>query len=169
MTDNVQSPLITCPGCRARLSFEDGPTHAYMLSSPACWRLFGEVMAAEYSNPALLDSHRLSVDTFAIQHPGDAADRRAVQSVGLHLARLMVQLEHRLSPDATNAAMKAFAARKATLPGLSPPAAFTMTVADVAPLAGGTAHTATVRAWAQATWSDWSAHHDTIREWANGT
>ncbi len=53
---------------------------------------YGVILQHEYSDPRLLPTHRLSVDTYAIQHPGDGS-RRAIQSVGLHLARLMIQLE----------------------------------------------------------------------------
>ncbi|MDZ7628938.1 MAG: DUF5946 family protein [Parvularculaceae bacterium] len=41
--------------------------------------------------------HRLSVDAYAVQHPGGAS-RQAIQSVGLHLARLYIQLEHPHTP-----------------------------------------------------------------------
>ena len=105
----------TCPGCSADLDPELGPTHDYMTASPACYARFTAVLAHEYSNPALLATHRLSVDTYAVQHPGDGSERRMVQSVGLHLARLhlarlYVQLEDHATgrprgAEATNAVM----------------------------------------------------------------
>lgn len=63
------------------------------------------------NEPELLAVHRLSVDAWAVQHPGDGS-RRAIQSVGLHLARLMVQIEDGLSGDAANSAMLRFANAK---------------------------------------------------------
>jgi hypothetical protein len=142
--------------------------HAYMTSSPACWAAFGRVLEAEYSLPHLMPVHRLSVDAYAVQHPGDPADRRAVQSVGLHLARLWRQLERPTPPAETNAVMQDFAARKATLVYLPPPHRFSMTIADVAPHAGSSAHGEKALAWARAAWADWSAHHAYIRAWAQG-
>ncbi len=155
-----------CPGCGSRLAAVEGPTHAYMTSSPACWAAFNTVMAREYSDPRLMAVHRLSVDAWAVQHPGDGS-RRAIQSVGLHLARLMVQIEQALEGEAANATMLRFAARKASLPELPPRDGYSVTVADVAEAVEPDAHRIAVRRWATATWADWSDHHDFIRRWAS--
>jgi hypothetical protein len=114
-----RAEISVCPCCGSRLPAVEGPIHAYMTSSPACWAAFGEVTAREYQTPELMSVHRLSVDAWAVQHPGDGS-RRAIQSVGLHLARLRVQLEEGLEGEAANTAMLRFAARKATLPELPP-------------------------------------------------
>lgn len=113
-----------------------------------------------------MQTHRLSVDTYAVQHPGDPKDRRAVQSVGLHLARLMRQLESARPPKETNDVMVEFARRKSTLIYLKPPTAFSVTMQDVAPFAGGPHHIEKVRDWARSAWNDWSAHHAWISRWA---
>lgn len=159
------APADLCPGCGSRLPTVDGPTHAYMTSSPACWAAFGEVMAREFQNPDLLPIHRLSVDAWAIQHPGDGS-RRAIQSVGLHLARLMTQLDEGLEGEAANARMLSFAARKSELPELTPPSRWSMTVAEVAPALDPGEHAAAVRAWAEAVWDDMAHHQQFIRRWA---
>ena len=122
-------------------------------------------MAREYSDPGLMAVHRLSVDAWAVQHPGDGS-RRAIQSVGLHLARLMVQIEQGLEGAAANTAMLGFAARKGDLPELSPRGDYTLTVADVVEAEAPDAHRAAVRRWAGAVWAEWSDHHDFIRGWA---
>lgn len=153
-----------CPGCGAVFDAEEGPTHRYMTSSPACWRRFGKVLAAEYSSDDLTPTHRLSVDTYAVQHPGDGS-RQAIQSVGLHLARLMVQLDAPMPPRETNDVMLRLGPRKATLQQLERPERFSMTIADVAPHAGSDTHAETVQAWAQSAWNDWRQHHDYIRNW----
>jgi Family of unknown function (DUF5946) len=164
----IDAKATKCPGCGAMLPAVEGPIHAYMTSSPACWAAYGALLAHEYSNPDLMQVHRLSVDTYAVQHPGDPKDRRAVQSVGLHLARLMRQLETLRPPKETNDVMVGFAARKETLIFLEPPAAFTVAMKDVAPFAGGPQHVEKVRDWARSTWADWSAHHAWIKRWAEG-
>lgn len=135
-----------------------------MTSSPACWRVYGVLLAAEYGDAALMQTHRLSVDTYAVQHPGDRS-RRAIQSVGLHLSRLMLQQENERPPEETNAVMLRFGAHKASLEWLEPPQSFSMTVADIEPLIGGPRHADAVRDWAAKTWTDWHAHHDYIRDW----
>ena len=157
--------MSTCPGCGAYFKVLDGPTHDYMLASPACWAAFGEVLSAEYAGLVPYDIHRLSVDSYAVQHPGDGVDRRAIQSVGLHLARLYVQLETRPEPARTNRIMLGFAARKETLIPLTPPKKFTLTVADIAPFAGTDKHAGRVNDWAKATWADYAAHHEYIKDW----
>lgn len=154
-----------CPGCGSDLPAVDGPLHAYMTSSPACWAAFGQVMAREYADRSLMAIHRLSVDAWAVQHPGDGS-RQAVQSVGLHLARLMVQIEGGLSGEAANTAMLGFARRKAELPPLPPRAAYAVTVADVLHAVDPVAHQAAVRRWADSAWAAWSDQHDFIRRWA---
>lgn len=154
-----------CVGCGAAHKTMGGPVHDYMCSSPACFAAFNELLAAEYSSSKLMGVHRLTVDTWAVQHPGTEGDRRAVQSVGLHLARLMLQLESPRPPLETNAVMLDFSRHKATLRPLTPPARFTTTVADVAPFAGSSAHIEKVRGWAKTTWIDWAASHDYIRRW----
>jgi hypothetical protein len=122
----------------------EGVTHPYMTSSPACWARYGLVLAREHSEPDLLATHRLSVDTHAVQHPGDR-ERRSIQSVGLHLARLSIQLENSIPPRETNQVMLGLGKSKATLPYLTPPTASTATVADIPLDASLDAHLLAVR------------------------
>jgi len=165
VTTMDESNFQVCPGCGSRLPASDGPVHAYMTSTPACWAAFNEVLAREYSTPGLMAIHRLSVDAWAVQHPGDGS-RRAIQSVGLHLSRLMVQLEDGLSGEAANAAMLAFAARKSELPELPPRPRYTMTVADVVDAVEIDSHREAVQRWAESAWRDWADQHAFIRQWA---
>lgn len=160
-------PTLTtpCPGCGAQLAPCDGPVHPYMTSSPACHAQFSRILAAEYSSAALQATHRLSVDTFAVQHPGTNQSRRQIQSVGLHLARLCLQLDTARPPKQTNDIMLGLSRHKHTLIPLPSPARFTRTAADVAPHAGSPQHPEQVRLWAQAAWQDWAAHHAYIRSW----
>lgn len=165
---NSRPELLACPGCGGLFELHDGAVHKYMLSSPGCWQAYGAVLAAEYSNPNLISTHRLSVDTYAAQHPGDGSPA-ARQSVGLHLARLYIQLSLPISPIETNDVMLGLGKHKASLPALTPPKAFSKTIADVAPYAGTPEHSARVREWAQATWNDWTDQHDFIRTWLEST
>lgn len=164
-TTKENHPLETCIGCGSITEAIEGPVHEYMLSSPGCFAAFNSLLAAEYSSEALQSVNRLTVDAFAVQHPGMADDRRAVQSVGLHLARLSVQLESPRPPSETNAVMLDFAEHKATLVRLEPPKRFSITAPDVAPFAATPSHPAEVRQWATETWRDWTEHHEYIRSW----
>ena len=153
-----------CLGCGASFPHEEGPAHRYMIGSAACWRHYGAILTHEYSRPELGAVHRLSVDTYAVQHPGGRS-RQAIQSVGLHLARLMILLATSLSPKEANDVMLRLGRRKASLEYLERPAIFSMTVAEVAPFTGTENHAQRVTLWARSAWHDWKAHHDTIRTW----
>lgn len=161
-----RSTKTHCPGCGALLEETDGPVHRYMEGSPACFMLFNQILACEYSDPALLPTHRLTVDTYAVQHSGEARTRQQIQSVGLHLARLGLQLERPTPPNETNDIMLGLGKHKLTLEYIEPPKHFEMTVADVADFAGRSQHSDKVRAWALSAWEDWSDHHEYILSWA---
>lgn len=159
--------ISRCVGCGSVLKRLDGPTHKYMASSPACFALFNKLLACEYSDISLRRTHRLTVDAFAVQHPGQGQQRKEIQSVGLHLARLHLQLEHLRPPEQANDIMLGLGKHKETLIYLEPPKEFAMTVADVADFAGTPLHARKVTEWAQSAWDAWSAHHDYIRRWAD--
>jgi hypothetical protein len=144
----------------------EGPVHEYMESSPSCWHTFGQVLAREYADRRLFAVHRLSVDTYAIQHPGGTS-RQAIQSVGVHLARLCLFLERGLTPEEANAAMLRVGKTKVTMRYLKRPSGLgSVTVADVIAAQDTEQHAQIVRQWARTAWDAWSEHHDTVRRWA---
>lgn len=140
--------------------------HNYMEGSPSCFEKFTQILASEYSDPTLLSTHRLSVDTYAVQHPGKARTRPQIQSVGLHLARLGIQLKRSVTPKETNDVMLGLGKHKHTLGYIEPPVHFAMTAADVAEFSGTRQHSEKVMEWANSTWEDWNEHHEYILNWA---
>jgi hypothetical protein len=122
-----------CPGCGVRLPAIDGPVHRYMHSTPACWHAFGRVLAREYEDRAYFAVHHLTVDAYAVQHPGDAGPQ-AVQSVGVHLTRLP-------RPDFMG----------------------DVTVLDVVAARNAAEHRQAVQSWAHAAWQAWAHQHDAVR------
>lgn len=92
-------PTTRCPGCDVQVADIDGPFHAYMVSSPGCWQLFGEVLAAEASDVTRWRAHQLAVDAYVVQHPTspDAGNRK---SVAVHLVSLHFLLAQELPPRA---------------------------------------------------------------------
>ncbi len=154
-----------CFSCGGAFPDIEGPTHRYMRSSPGCWSAYGEILARQYSDATYFDVHRLSVDTYAVQHPG-SIDRQSIQSVGVHLIRLCLFLEHELTAKNANAAMLEAGKRKHAFTWLEPPASLgSVTAADIAMAKSTTEHKAIVREWAQNSWQAWSAHHEIIRSW----
>ena len=156
---------IECIGCGGQFPDIEGPVHRYMTSCPGCWAAYGEVLAREYSNPAFYVVHRLSVDTYAVQHPGHPS-RQCIHSVGLHLIRLCLLIERGLSMEHANAAMLAAGKRKDGFVWLDPPASLgDLTVADVVDARTPEAHKRAVNAWARSAWNAWTPYHDTVRAW----
>lgn len=154
-----------CFSCGGEYPDIQGPVHRYMKSTPGCWTVYGEVLAREYSNPEYFEIHRLTVDAYAVQHPG-STDRQSIQSVGVHLIRLCLFLEHGLTAENANDAMLEAGKNKHRFEWLQPPAnPGEITAADVAKAKNVTEHKELVRAWAQSVWDAWSVHHDKIRSW----
>jgi Family of unknown function (DUF5946) len=157
---------MNCLWCQGAFPEEAGATHPYMQSSPGCWAAFGRVLAREYEDQRYFVVHRLTVDAYAVQHPG-IPSRQSIQSVGVHLVRLCGFLEHGLAADEANAAMLAAARHKAQYRWLDPPAFLgALTVADVEAAQSVDEHMTVVRRWAAQMWEVWSPHHATIRAWA---
>lgn len=166
-TDPVpRAPEVPCPACGARLPDTRGPTHRYMESSPGCWAAYGEVMARAYLDPAFAEYYRLSVDAYAVQHPGRPS-RPSIQSTGVHLIRLHLLLERGLGmAEANNAALGA-GSTKHTFCWLEPPPSVgALTVADVARTGTVDEFRDSIAAWAESAWAAWAPHHATIAAWA---
>ncbi|MEO0997122.1 MAG: DUF5946 family protein [Pseudomonadota bacterium] len=157
---------IACIGCGADIADSDGPTHRYLGASPGCWAVYGEVLAREYSDALYYRNHRLTVDAYSVQHPGQPSPQ-TVQSAALHLLSLHAVLERGLSPDRATALMQNFAHHKKQFRWLQPPATpGSVTVVDVRAASTADEHCALVRGWAESAWSAWERHHDVVRDWA---
>ena len=106
--------------------------------------------------------HRLTVDAYAAQHPGKP-ERRAIQSVWVHLAGLHLVLDRGLAHGFARRVLGALAADSETLDWLTPPADLgAVTVADVARAPDDVAHAVEVRRWAEAVWRAWRPHHPAV-------
>lgn len=157
--------MTRCPGCGLETSRDSGPTHPYIGASPGCWAVYGEVLAREFSDPALMTVHQLTVDAYAAQHPG-VPGRRSAQSVWLHLATLFLVLELGHDPKVGPAVHKHLV-RLAEFPWLEPPEPVgTLTVAHVHGTATVDEHRERVWEWARDVWAAWRPHHAAVRDWA---
>ncbi len=157
VTDGVSgTPLQKCFGCGGFFPETSGATHKYMLSTAGCWSAYGDLLVREYENPVLFGAvHRLTVDAYALQHPGDVSDRRAIQSVWVHYAALHLAFEKkRPLADIPPVMQKLAGGSFPPLPTI--PAGFAVTHADV--IAGPVDnHAALVRDWARCAYDAWSA------------
>ncbi len=156
---------IACVGCGALFPDTDGPTHRYMESSPGCWATYGEVLAREYSDYRYARVHRLTVDAYAVQHPGRPSPQ-SVQSVALHLMSLCAIIEEDVEHQVATDMLKRASAKKALFRWLEPPSSMgNLTVSHVQRASDANAHAAVVREWAVSAWSAWSEHHGLVRNW----
>jgi hypothetical protein len=153
----------SCPGCGLDLERIEGPSHPYIGASASCWALYGEVLAREYGDPEWGRVHQMTVDTFAVQHPGNP-ERRSIRSVGLHLITLCLMLEDRADPQTGPKLHQRLAGR--SFRWLQPPFPNgQLTVADVLEARSAAEHVRLVEAWARDVWAAWRPHHATVREW----
>jgi hypothetical protein len=135
-----------------------------MESSPGCWATYGKVLAREYGNPAAYGpNHRLSVDAYAVQHPGQPSPQ-SIQSVAVHLIRLCLLLERGLEMSRANDAILKATESKKKFVWLEPPSSRgAVTVIDVHRAKNPQEHVMRVREWAESAWRAWSPHHSQIR------
>lgn len=154
-----------CFACGGRFpALHEGPTHAYMASSPGCWDAYTAILAREYEDAALFGRcHRLTVDAFAVQHPGNPDERRARQSFWIHGASLWLVLRMGRSHAQATAALKVLA--QGDFPVPPPPSRFALTHADVL-AAPENEHVPMVEAWAEAALAGYHASHETFAKLA---
>ena len=153
-----------CPGCGLVAEPADGPTHAYIGASPGCWALFGELTVEGLTG---VPSGYLAGDTYAVQHPG-RPERRALQSVAVHLITLCALLERGWP------AGRAIALRRKVVDAPFEPwprlpveePVGTLTVADVL-AADLPERDARVRDWAHDVWDAYGTHHERIPRWVD--
>lgn len=156
----------SCPGCGILLARRDGPRHAYLGASAACWALYQRLSNPSAAWPDPPRVRRLMNDAYAAQHPG-VAQVRSVQSVAVHLMDLCVLLERDGEVRRAAAELGRTARRRALdLHWLEPPEARGgMTVADALGREAGDERAERVEAWAAAVWAAWEPHHATVRRW----
>jgi hypothetical protein len=136
-----------------------------MLSSPGCWAAYCALLAREYEDRAYRTMHRLTVDAYAVQHPGEDTSQ-ARNSVGIHLSRLALILVRGWPIERANNAMVAISAMKMHYPWLTPPQnRGELTVREVLQARNSAEHHVAVRRWAKSVWEAWHEYHATIFTW----
>jgi hypothetical protein len=154
-----------CPGCGLVLPDHDGPTHPHVGSSPACWALYGEVLALQYGRLGYPQCQRLTVDAYAVQHPGRRGPA-SIRSMGLHLCGLSLVFEHHADGPGATALTNQVLAGNPHFVWLPPPVPNgEVTVLDVLESESPDHHCAAVESWARSVWEAWELHHATVRDW----
>ncbi|MEO1250727.1 MAG: DUF5946 family protein [Pseudomonadota bacterium] len=155
-----------CPDCGGFFEPSDAAAHKYLGASPGCWAAFNVVMAREFQDAAYFAAHRFTVDAYTAQHPGDPADRRAVQSANIHLAALFLIVE-KGRPQNVPALLSALATgHKDKFKPLAEPQPFSITVNDIVAAEDAAAHCERARDWAEDVWRANAVNQDRARELA---
>ncbi len=158
--------LAACPGCGDRLPEIDGARHPYVGASSACWTRFAELSATLPQGGTPL--RRLVTDAYMVQHPG-VPERRAIQSVGVHLVGLCLVLEGGLPPDDLSATIQRLLARPPAWRWLDPPepnGLLTMASLEAARREGGRVLADAIDAYVRGVWDAWAAHHAQVVAWS---
>ena len=162
------SNVVLCPECGAHVpDVPDGPTHAYLGGLPGCWLLYSAMLAREFAgfDPEV---HRLSVDSYAVQHAG-VPGPQTTQSLCVHLVALCLTFEHGWSTNRIRNVMGDLSKGRYFNPvWLEPPThTYSITVLDLVDAETPEMYGQRVRTWAQATWAAWAPHQQQIGQWAN--
>jgi hypothetical protein len=160
----VTEPTIRCAGCGALVPNVDGPVHKYVPSAPGCWKTFGEVQADEALRFRYPPAHRIVVDAYMAQHPGDGTDRRDRQSVFVHLVGLYAVLVRGMPPAQATAAFRRLLRDRDDFPQLrrtGDPGS--LTVMHIVGARDRDDYDTRAREWGQAVWESWTEHHQLIR------
>lgn len=158
--------LIPCPDCGGLFAESDASLHAYLGGSSGCWTSFNEAVAREFQDAAYFAAHRFTVDAYTTQHPGDQSDRRAAQSVNIHLAALCALFEQNRKISYIPGLLKTLAKKyKDQFEPLTPPApdCYAFTIKDVLKAGNTQQHCEIVREWAESVWRAWEPHHHVAR------
>lgn len=137
---------------------------SYFHASPECWTVFGEVLAAEYSNAVLFGQvHQITVDAYAAQHAGG---QHPDKSVGIHLCGLYLVFVKDARPMAVAPMLHEIANSVVAWPEFPrPTATASHTILAVALCAGDwETHVSTVREWALDVWRSWQPQHRVVHE-----
>ncbi len=87
-----------CPGCGLTAPETGDDPPAEHVASAACYRLYGQLLARDYSDAGYYRAaHQMVVDAYAAQHAGGTS-RREVQSVALCLMTLCLFVEAGVDP-----------------------------------------------------------------------
>jgi Family of unknown function (DUF5946) len=143
----------------------DGARHVYVGASSACWTQFAEWSSMPLRSPPS-PLRRLAIDAYMVQHPG-VPERRAIQSVGLHLVGLWLCLERGLPPEALSPTLKLVMQHPPMWRWLDPPVPNgATTIGDVIAARADGREAVGVDAFVRGVWGAWAPHHDVVAGWA---
>ena len=155
MPEPMASSSTTCPACGAVLPPGVGE----------CQTLFDELLAREFTDYRYARLHRLTVDTYSLQHP--ERYMRSPKSFAAHLTGMCAAMEGE-GADAVNGAVQRWlnGPRAIERPDDVPAGRRgALTVIYVHQAADADDYLRRVQEWARSTWAAWETHHAIARKW----
>jgi hypothetical protein len=130
-----------------------------------CQAIFEELLARDFGNVLYFRSHRMLVDTYALQHPERYC--ASPKSLAAHLTGLCWLLERDGNRAVGSEALRRWLngtpaiQKPASLPGQRGD----LTIASVVSTRDPESHARAVEAWARSTWEAYSTLHPLARRW----
>ncbi|MFQ3613878.1 MAG: DUF5946 family protein [Cyanobacteriota bacterium] len=156
--------FIKCYGCGAWVKDIPGEPHKYIGASAGCWEIYGEILAKEYGEYGYPETvHRLTVDAYAVQHPGNPS-RQSIRSVNTHLISLCLVLEKELEGREATQSIGKVLEYTSEFVWLEPPIPNgQMIVLDVVKARDLSEHRELVHKWARDVWNAWADYHHVVQ------
>ena len=154
-----------CPHCNSELAAgeEAGLNGAAWTGS--CRADYQALLERERADLRYMRVHPLSVDAYAVQHPGEQSDASASR-VGMHLvslyAQLMLDASHRDLKQIRRQAAETIEFRWLPPPEMS----VQLGVRHALKADSPEAHRERVQAWALSVWRAWHPHSEQVMSWA---
>lgn len=153
--------METCPGCGVKTEQSAGSVHRCSESTPGCWALYGQLLAREYQSFEYMQVHSLTVDAYALQHPGQVSPQTNL-SANIHLASLYSYFMLDFPVSRLPEVKGLLAERTIQYDWLQPPASQTgINVKSVLQSKNAAEHQAAVIKWSEYIFSVWKPHHTT--------
>lgn len=149
------APAPRCEACGARLPE----------AHESCQALFDDILAREFSDYRYGRLHRLTVDTYSLQHP--ERYMRSGKSFAAHLTGLYAALERDDTEDINRRVQRWLSGTQALERPSPPPPGERgeLTILHVHQAADPEEHLGRVREWAGSVWSAWQDHHALAKRW----
>lgn len=160
---------VSCEDNSPSVIQESDLTHSAMCScglasETECRRQFEEILAKEFSDYRYARVHRLTVDTYSLQHPDPYMI--SAKSFAAHLTGMCCAMEHESDRDLLRALQQWLNGKREALAKPEPvEKPGELTIAHVLDAADVGEHERLVREWAEDVWEAYAVHHQLARDW----
>jgi hypothetical protein len=155
-----------CPRCKLVSPSCDIPPKNVLATSNGCWAKYGEILAREYSDPACMVIHHLTVDAYFAQHVAFEPSALAIASQNTHVIALYLNRCKGYDGAAMRAA-RAVIAKKAPVLGtwIEPPTDLSATnISELLAVTDAQDHLRLVESWTAAVWKAWEVRAPEIEK-----